>query len=456
MKSRTFLFSVLIVGVSLISAIGSAQRRLADDKPITGDFKITIRTTVAGQSSESTTMIKGARERAETSMGAAGFSTKTVTITQCDMRRTIQINDSARKYLLTPMDADGSSSSNDAATADASPTSSASHAGGVVTMTVNTVDTGERKDMFGFTARHLMRTTIMQSSPDACHPGQIKVETDGWYINLEYGLSCPANRPPQTGRPSAPGGCRDRYVYKRTGPENLGYPLQETTTMYGANGAAAYTTTKEVIELSRQSLDTALFDIPAGYTEARSQEEMYAAPSMAEMMEMAKRQQGQQGNESQAPTTKSANTAAKIRVGVVEFNNKTKTSVSTDSLRDQLIASLASKGIDAIALNATSPSEAAVEAQAKQCTYVLYTEIATLKAPSPGKKIGGLFGRATGVGSSDSGKAEVRLDFRLLATGSSSPTAQSSASAKQDTQDASVSEAIQSEAQAVAAALSRP
>ena len=226
--------------------------------------------------------------------------------------------------------------------------------------------------------------------------------------------------------------------------------------MYGANGAAAYATTKEVIELSRQSLDAALFDIPAGYAEARSQEEMYAAPSMAEMMEMAKRQQGQQGNESQAPTPTTANTAAKIRVGVVEFNNKTKTSVSTDSLRDQLIASLASKGIDAIALNATSPSEAAVEAQAKQCTYVLYTEIAMLKAPSAGKKIGGLFGRATGVGSSDSGKAEVRLDFRLLATGGSSPTAQSSASAKQDTQDASVSEAIQSEAQAVAAALSRP
>jgi len=40
-----------------------------------------------------------------------------------------------------------------------------------------------------------------------------------------------------------------------------------------------------------------------------------------------------------------------------------------------------------------------------------------------------------------------------VATGSSSPTAQSSVSAKQDTQDATVSEAIQNEAQAVAAAL---
>jgi hypothetical protein len=125
----------------------------------------------------------------------------------------------------------------------------------------------------------------------------------------------------------------------------------------------------------------------------------------------------------------------------------------SDSLRDQLIASLAAKGIDAIPLNASSSSEAVTEARAKQCAYILYTDIATLKTPSTGKKIGGLFGRATGVGSGDSGKAEVRLDFRLVATGSSSPTAQSSASSKQETQEASVNEAIQSEAQAVADAL---
>ena len=473
MKSRIFLFAVFIFAVSLISAISSAQRKPADDKPITGDFKITIRTTVGGQSMQSTSMIKGARERSETSINAGAYSMHAVNITQCDMRRTIQINDSARKYLITPMDA-GSSGGNDTSTVGAPPKTAAQQ-GGVVTTTVNTVDTGERKEMFGFTARHLKRTTIMDSSPDACNPGQMKIETDGWYINLEYGLSCPTNRPPQTGRPSA-GGCRDRYVYKTTGPANLGYPLQETTTMYGANGASMYSMTREVIELSRQTLDAALFDIPAGYTEAKSQEEMSAAPSMTEMQRQQEQQEAerrmreeQERNQAEAKSasisrpqnnpsaqTAASNPAARMRVGIMEFNNKTKTSISTDSLRDQLIASLASKGVDAIALNASSPSEAVTEARAKQCTYILYTDIATLKAPSTGKKIGGLLGRVTGAGSSDSGKAEVRLDFRLLATGSSSPTAQSSASSKQETQDASVNEAIQSEAQAVAAALPRP
>jgi hypothetical protein len=455
MKSRTVLFAVLIFAVSLITAIGSAQRRAADDKPITGDFKITVKTTIAGQSTQSTTMIKGARERTETSINAGAFSMNTINITQCDMRRTIQVNDRARKYLITPMDSDNSVG--DDTTVGAPPTAAGSRRGGVVTIAVNTVDTGERKEMFGFTARHLKRTMTMQSSPDACSPGQMKIETDGWYINLEYGLSCPANRPPQTGRPSREG-CRDRYVFKNTGTATASYPLWETTTMYGADGAATYTMTKEVIDLSKQTLDAALFDVPPGYTEARSQQEMFAAPSMAEMMEMAKRQQGQQSNESQTPSTGNsgnAGTAARVRVGVVEFNNKTKTSVETDSLRDQLIASLAAKGIDAIALNASSPGEAATEAQAKQCAYILYTDIATLKAPSTGKKIGGLLGRATGVGSGESGKAEVRLDYRLVATGSSSPIKQSSASAKQENQDATVNEAIQSEAQAVADALPR-
>ena len=68
-------------------------------------------------------------------------------------------------------------------------------------MTVNTIDTGERKEMFGFTARHLKRTMTSQTSPDACSQNQMRIDTDGWYINLEYGLNCGGSeRPPQTGR----------------------------------------------------------------------------------------------------------------------------------------------------------------------------------------------------------------------------------------------------------------
>lgn len=451
MKAKLSLFALLIFAVSLVS-VTSAQRRTDADKPVTGDFKITFKTTMGGQSTQNTTMIKGSRERSETSIGGGAYSMNTVSITQCDMRRTIQINDRARKYLITPMDSD--SSSNESSSAVGAPAATGTRRGGVVTVTVNTIDTGERKEMFGLTARHLRRTTVMQSSPDACNPTQMKIETDGWYANLEYGLNCPSNRPSYHGGPAAAsGGCRDRYAYKTTGPANLGYPLQETTMMYGADGSVTMTTTKEAIEISRQPLDAALFDIPPGYMQASSQQEMYSMPSMDEMMASAR--QNNPANESQ-PSPASTSPAARVRIGVVDFNNKTKTSVSTDELREQLVAALNAKGIDAVPLNAISPGEAVTEAQAKSCAYILYTDIATLKTPSAGKKIGGIFGRATGVGSADAGKNEAKFDFRLVPTGGSSPIAQSSATAKQDTQEAAVSEAIQSEARAVSEALPRP
>ena len=94
-----------------------------------------------------------------------------------------------------------------------------------------------------------------------------------------------------------------------------------------------------------------------------------------------------------------------------------------------------------------------VEAKAKGCAYILYTDISTLKTASAGKKIGGLLGRATGVGSGDTGKSEAKFDFRLVPAGSSSPTVQSSASSKEDSQEASIGAALQSEAKAVAAAV---
>jgi len=454
MKTRLLLFAVIVFAISLATAISSAQHKPDTEQPIRGDFKITIKTNMAGQDMQSATMIKGLRERSETAMG--GMNSGMVSITQCDLKRTIQINDRARKYIITPMESDDSAGGSSEGANGAAGGGGTSRRGGVVTMTVNTIDTGERKQMFGFTARHLKRTTMMESSPDACQQQQMKIETDGWYINLEYGLSCGGTgRPPQMGNRPAPQGCRDRYQVKRTGPVNLGYPLVETMTMYGSDGSVQFSMNKEVIELSRQTLDAALFDVPAGYAEARSQQEMYSRPSMADMQAMGRQQESQSSSRESSMSRTPPTAVAKVKIGVVEFNNKAKATVSTDSLREQLIGLLNGDGVDAIALNASSPSEAATEAKAKGCGYILYTDISTLKSASSGKKIGGLLGRATGVSSGDSGKSEAKLDFRLLPVGGSSPTVQSSASSKEDSQEASISTALQGEARAVTAAVPR-
>ena len=97
-----------------------------------------------------------------------------------------------------------------------------------------------------------------------------RIERDGWYIDFSYGLQCDINREQMMGGQYAPGGCRDRYQFKQVGTGRDGYPLIETTTMYGPDGQAMFTSTKEVVELSREPLDAALFDVPAGYTETKT------------------------------------------------------------------------------------------------------------------------------------------------------------------------------------------
>ena len=461
MKLRLLFLLLILLVITTITAISFAQRTRDTDQPITGDFKITFKQSMGGQEMQSTTMIKGLRERSETSMNVpgmpAGMGGGTVTITECDLKRTIQLNDRVRKYTITPMES-GETETPSTPSSGARVSGGPSRRGGIVTMTVNTVDTGERKEMFGFTARHLKQTMSSESSPDACSQNNMKVERDGWYINLDYGLNCGSERPPQAPNNYPTGGCRDAYRVKHTGVAKLGYPLVETTRMFGADGSVTFTMTKEVVELSRQPLDAALFDVPAGYTEARSQQEMYAAPSMADMMAMDRQKEANQNSGGNSMSNMGSNRsnppAARAKVGVVEFNNKAKGSVSTDELRQQLITTLSGDGIDAIALNASSASEAAMEAKAKGCTYILYTDISTLKTPSTGKKIGGLLGRATGVGGGgDTGKAEAKFDFRLVPVGSTSPKLQSSASGKEETTDASVNAALQEEARAVAGAV---
>jgi len=94
-----------------------------------------------------------------------------------------------------------------------------------------------------------------------------------------------------------------------------------------------------------------------------------------------------------------------------------------------------------------------MEAKAKGCTYILFTDISTFKAPSTGKKLGGMLGGAVGIGGGGSGKAEAKFDYRLVPAAGGSAKLQSSASAKEDTSEASANAALQEEARAVTAAL---
>jgi hypothetical protein len=435
--------ALLLVCASVLVAQRPRNRANTTPPPEPANIKIRYKTTAAGQSSESTTMIKGSRERSEMRMG---YGMDITNLTQCDLKRTVQISDKTRKYMITAMNTDEPAG---AANAGVGSGSAPATRGGVITYVMTSVDTGERKDMFGFKARHVKTTTAIESSPDACSQLKQRTETDGWYIDLSFGLNCELGRAPMSGGPPAAGGCQDKVHFRHEGTGRMGYPLVETTTMYGPDGNAMFTSTKEVIELSQEPLDAALFEVPAGYTETKNSQELFAMPSMDQLLGQAA--QGRQpAQDTEMPSTQPQKQPGALRVGVVSINNRTDRQISTESLRERLIGEITGAGVDAIALNASSATEAEAEAKAKQCDFILYTDVTALKS-SAAKK---LFGRVAGVGGVD--KTEAKIEYKLFAVGNGSPRLQSSATAKEEGDEVSAGTAVSQEAKAVVRQVKTP
>ena len=434
---------LVVVSSSTFVAQRTRNRPVAQPAAV-NDLKIKYRMTVGGQGIETITMLKGARERSETH---TGYGMDLVNLTQCDLKRTVQISDKTKKYLITPMDDGDSTANSGTGMAEAS---GPSRRGGVITYVMTSTDTGERKEMFGFQARHVKTSISIESSPDACNPMKQRMETDGWYIDFTFGLNCEVGRPQLMGALPARGGCQDRVSYKRVGTGRTGYPLLETTTSYGPNGNVVSSITREVVELSREPLDAALFEVPAGYVETKNAQELYGIPSMDAISQMAKGRPPVEDDHSNVSPSGNLKAPGSLRVGVVQINNKTDHQVSTESLRQRLLGEIQGNGIDAISLNASSPAEAETEAKAKQCDFILYTDIAALKI-SAAKKLGGMFGRATGVGSGGIDKTEAKVEFKLFAVNESSPRLQSAATAKEEGDEVSAGTAIDQEAKMVSA-----
>src|SRR5688572_23579965 len=107
------------------------------------DTKVKSRQTSGGQTYENTSYIKGKRQRSEVNNG------QMIVLQQCDLRRNIQIMPQAQAYIVQPYDSAANTSSTNPARTDS--TSSPTTKGGVVTSTVTTKDTGERKQIFGYT-----------------------------------------------------------------------------------------------------------------------------------------------------------------------------------------------------------------------------------------------------------------------------------------------------------------
>ena len=137
--------------------------------------------------------------------------------------------------------------------------------GGVVTITRNVTDTGERQDMFGYKARHIKTSMIMESTPDACNQSHMKMETDGWYADLSAEFSCAdeSYRAMACGGPGSALGMQ--RPHRHEGQRQRGAGLSaETDHHHDDPDKGTFTTTTEVIELTtRPSKRRCLTCLPA-------------------------------------------------------------------------------------------------------------------------------------------------------------------------------------------------
>ena len=449
MKIVIALFA--LVSAAFVTLSGQTPKKTA----ATGDVKIRQRMSMgATPGTETTLYIKGPRMRNEMASGGAGFTN----ILQCDLKRTITVNDKTKTYLISSTNSPGTAAGAGDGDGGAAPRPTtpqqppAQRRGGVVDVIHTITDTGERKEMFGFTARHIKTSMVKKASADACDKDQ-KIETDGWYIDFQYAFECPGEKPKSDAMPVRPQrpDCQDEVRTKTIGTAKLGFPLLVTTTIYQPDGRTS-SMTQEVLELSREPLDAALFDVPAGYTLARDMQELYGmGASTAAGSSNAAGGSSNTGSSSSVANATGAATPKKpgvIRVGLLQPSvqvNAGDAASAAEALRNGFANDLKDANVEVVMLSARSASAALNEARQTECDYILSSSMTIKKGGGSmfGRAIGNIAGSAVGIPVGSTGgalikaKDEVTLAYKLepLAQGKQALSNTEKAKASRDGED---------------------
>lgn len=269
------------ISIAIVTLVFSGVPLLfyAQSNGTSGDLTFKSHISVCGNPiSDNVLMIKDGKFRFETRVASGGTA---VDIYDCPRRRWIQVSDRNRTFMvreLEPPKLQPSSSKTEESSEK-------------VTRTVDLRDTGERKDFFGYSARHLKWTIVDKG--ESCH--NTTIYGQGWYID-----------PPVEGcywrtlrkTFSHPGlACKGRVTV--TGPDldKLAYPMVDDTSL---DEHFSMTIHDEVTGVSNTPLDPKLFEVPAGYKQVDTYRELIGDQAMDKALASLKKIYAQTGNQSGA------------------------------------------------------------------------------------------------------------------------------------------------------------
>lgn len=208
-----------------------------------------------------------ARDRSEQTI----YGPHTATIRRCDLGKMFFLNLDAHEYSESPDT--GVQLTNALAAARKALKTAAPPPPSKPTLRIETTttDTGERKQIFGYTARRVIVTTKYVPLEGSKAIAQESIN-DGWYIDLDTTLSCDPKYPPGTRGHLVPASPSEKVEFVDKGDAKLGFAVSVVSSSTSSatdmqpplrqNGPKPGI---QVTQLERGPLDSALFEIPAGF-----------------------------------------------------------------------------------------------------------------------------------------------------------------------------------------------
>jgi hypothetical protein len=291
------------LSAGIVAVIATAAPMFASDAPAT-QIKYTKTTSVelpkviqmfmhhAGSSSTTYTLANGNGRVDEGD---------TTTITQCDLKRIIHLDNKARTYYVATFDEMMNQQAAEARAAMAggnaahhptpNPKATATpqtKGSGSMNISVSEVPDDQTQTLFGMVAHHLVSTVTMTfTGTGDCKNGSIQMVSDQWWVPNELPAACPLPvrpmMPPQGGAPpgSPQGGgspCisnvsamatikahpQNRFILKETTSVSFGSPSQPSPP---PNSKGMGTTHEDVTSYQKMPYDASVFEVPTGYTQ---------------------------------------------------------------------------------------------------------------------------------------------------------------------------------------------
>jgi len=249
---------------------------LAAPPPAVNGVKIVTRQVTGGFTDTRTEYLTEERLRNEwqTQMGDRQGPPMASIVQRGEHNRVFVLDLQAREYMTYETDSRGA-----ALGGNGRPGRSMTNSGGTLQIWIENIDTGERKEMFGHMAMHIITREKRIAGPGACSRDS-ESETDGWYIDSSI---MPEWRQPKKGTTgvvvasvmmAGNDNClnkMDKLEVHRTGVEP-GFPLMVSTTLKselargdGSQRGIVSTWGSQVVELKEGPLDPALFEVPGDF-----------------------------------------------------------------------------------------------------------------------------------------------------------------------------------------------